>query len=118
DGYVDDVYGINAITGSGDPDDDYFHGTHCAGTIGGVGNNSVGVAGVAWRVRLMACKFLNSSGGGYISDAIECIDYARSKGAKIMSNSWSGGGYSQALWDAIAAARNAGIIFVAAAGNN
>src|SRR5439155_9028487 len=119
DGYVDDVYGINAITGSGDPGDDYFHGTHCAGTIGGVGNNGVGVAGVAWHVKLMACKFISSEGWGYISDAIECIDYARHKGARIMSNSWgSWGGYTQALRDAIAAARDAGIIFVAAAGNN
>ena len=118
DGYVDDVYGINAITGTGNPDDDFFHGTHCAGTIGGAGNNGVGVAGVAWRVKLMACKFLNNGGSGFISDAITCIDYARKKGARIMSNSWAGGGYSQALVDAIAAARSEGIIFVAAAGNS
>src|SRR6185437_16226557 len=62
DGYVDDVHGINAINNSGDPDDDYGHGTHVSGTIGGVGNNSVGVVGVAWHVQIMACKFLDSSG--------------------------------------------------------
>ena len=118
DGYVDDVYGINAITGSGDPNDDFFHGTHCAGTIGGVGNNATGVVGVAWRAKLMACKFLGSEGWGFTSDAIACIDYARKKGARIMSNSWGGGGYDPALVDAIAAARDAGIIFVAAAGNS
>ena len=118
DGYVDDVYGINAITHTGDPWDDHFHGTHVSGTIGGVGNNGKGVVGVAWNVRIMACKFLNSGGSGYISDAVTCIDYARSKGAKIMSNSWGGGGFSSALRDAIIAARDADIIFVAAAGNN
>ncbi|MGA2139973.1 MAG: S8 family serine peptidase, partial [Verrucomicrobiia bacterium] len=116
--YPNDVHGINAITGSGDPMDDFFHGTHCAGIIGAVGNNSVGVVGVAWNVRIMACKFLDSSGTGSTSDAIECIDYAVSKGAKLLSNSWGGGGYSQALFDAIAAARDADVIFVAAAGNN
>jgi len=117
-GYVDDMHGVNAITGSGNATDDNGHGTHCAGTIGGVGNNGIGVTGVAWRVKLMACKFLSAQGSGTTSDAIEAIDYARRNGADIMSNSWGGGGYSQALFDAIAAARDAGIVFVAAAGNS
>jgi len=116
-GYIDDVHGINAITNSGNPMDDNGHGTHCAGTIGGVGNNGTGMTGVAWNVKLMALKFLSASGSGTTSDAIKCINYARLKGADIMSNSWGGGGYSQALFDAIEAARAAGIIFVAAAGN-
>lgn len=119
DGYVDDVYGINSITGTGDPKDDHLHGTHCAGTIGGVGNNGIGVVGVAWHVRLMACKFLDAGGYGSNSDAIECINYAVSKGADILSNSWGCQScYEQALRDAIAAARDAGVIFVAAAGNS
>ena len=118
DGYVDDVYGINAITGSGDPWDDHYHGTHVSGTIGAVGNNGIGVVGVAWNVRIMALKFLNSGGSGWTSDAIKCIDYAIAKGAHILNNSWGGGGPDNALRDAIIAARNAGIIFVAAAGNN
>jgi subtilisin family serine protease len=117
-GYIDDVYGINAITNTGDPNDDNGHGTHVAGTIGAVGNNGVGVVGVSWQVRIMALKFLSSSGSGSTSDAIKCIDYARAKGAKVMSNSWGGGGFSSALRDAIIAARNADIIFVAAAGNS
>ncbi|MCX8090770.1 MAG: S8 family serine peptidase, partial [Verrucomicrobiae bacterium] len=116
--YSNDVHGINAITGSGNPLDDHFHGTHVAGTIGALGNNGLGVAGVAWKVRLMALKFLGSDGQGDTSDAIECINYAIAKGAHILNNSWGGGAYSQALADAIAAARAAGIIFVAAAGNN
>ena len=63
-GYIDDVHGINAITGSGDPNDDYFHGTHVAGTIGASGNNSTGVVGVAWGVKIMALKFLDDQGYG------------------------------------------------------
>lgn len=121
-GYIDDVHGINAIDDSGDPMDHNGHGTHCAGTIGGVGNNGVGVTGVAWNVQIMACKFLDGIPGGTTSgstaDAIKCIDYARLKGAKIMSNSWGGPSYSDTLLEAITRAQSAGIIFVAAAGND
>ena len=117
-GYIDDVYGINSITGSGNPMDDNNHGTHCSGTIAGVGNNSIGVAGVCWTARIMALKFLNAGGTGDISDAIECVEYAISKGAHILSNSWGGGGYSQAMKDAIDDAATAGMLFCAAAGNN
>jgi Zn-dependent metalloprotease/subtilisin family serine protease len=116
-GYIDDVYGINAITGSGNPMDDHDHGTHCAGTIGGVGNNGVGVAGVCWNVQIMALKFIDASGSGYTSDAIECMQYGVVKGARVLSNSWGGDGYEQALKDAIDAAGAAGVVFVAAAGN-
>lgn len=118
DGFVDNIFGINAITNSGDPLDDNNHGTHVAGTIGAASNNGSPHVGVAWRVRLMACKFLDASGSGYTSDAIDCINFAVNKGAKILNNSWGGGGYSQALHDAIAAARDAGVLFVAAAGNS
>jgi subtilisin family serine protease len=116
-GYIDDVYGINAITGSGDPWDDNGHGTHCAGTIGATANDSGPHVGVAWNVRLMALKFLSAGGSGWTIDAIECIQYATLNGADIMSNSWGGGGYSQGLFDAIDAAHRAGILFIAAAGN-
>lgn len=116
-GYVDDVFGINAITGSGDPLDDHSHGTHCAGTIGAAANDGYPHVGVAWQVRLMACKFLGASGGGTYSDAVEAIDYAVSKGAKILNNSWGGYGYSRALYEAIDRARLQGVLFVAAAGN-
>lgn len=120
-GYIDDIFGINSIiTGSGDPLDDDLdgHGTHTSGTIGARGNNNVGVAGVAWSVQIMALKFLSSQGSGTVSDAIECIDYGIAKGANILSNSWGGGGFSLALDDAIERAQTAGIIFVAAAGND
>jgi T5SS/PEP-CTERM-associated repeat protein len=120
-GYVDDVYGINAITDTGDPLFDVNdHGTHVSGIIGAVGNNGKGIVGVAWNVRIMACKFINSNGGAWMSDAIQCIDYAISNGAKIMNNSWGypyGTPPSMALRDAIIAARDADIIFVVSAGN-
>ena len=74
-GYIDDIHGINAITGSGDPFDDNGHGTHVSGTIGAVGNNGVGVVGVNWAVRIVGCKFLDSAGSGFLSDALECLNY-------------------------------------------
>ena len=119
DGYIDDVHGINAILGTGLPLDDYGHGTHVSGTVGGVGNNSVGVVGVAWRVQLMECKFIDAQGNGSISDAIKCLDYARRKGAKIVNASWGSYSFnSTALYDAINSLRQAGILFVAACGND
>jgi subtilisin family serine protease len=118
-GYVDDVHGINAILGNGDPSDDYGHGTHVAGIIGAVGNNQVGGVGVCWQVQIMACKFLDAVGDGTISDAVRCIDYARNHGAHIINASWGSTTFtSEALRDAIASARDAGIIFVAACGNS
>jgi len=122
-GYIDDVHGINAITGSGDPMDDQGHGSHCSGSIGGVGNNGTGVAGVNWNVSIIGMKFLDSDGSGTTADAITCIDYAiwlRNNGINltVLSNSYGGGGYEQIMYDAIDAADNAGLLFVAAAGND
>jgi len=117
-GYTDDIYGYDFINNDADPDDnDHYHGTHCAGTIGGVGNNGQGVAGVAWNVKMMAIKFLGPS-GGYTSDAILSVEYATDMGAHLSSNSWGGGGFSQALKDAIDDAGANGALFVAAAGNS
>jgi alpha-tubulin suppressor-like RCC1 family protein/subtilisin family serine protease len=118
DGYVDNVYGINGITNSGNPMDDNGHGTHCSGTIGAQANGGGPLVGVAWSVRIMACKFLSASGGGTTSDAIKCINFAVINGAHILSNSWGGGGFSQALADSITAANVSGVLFVAAAGNS
>jgi len=111
-------HGINAISNNNDPQDNNGHGSHVSGTIGAVGNNGKGVVGVTRQVKLMGCKALNFGGSGNISDAITCINYAIAHGANIMSNSWGGTDFSQALLDAITAAGNAGIPFVCAAGNN
>lgn len=124
-GYVDDVFGWDFFhddaTVYHEDDSDYdTHGTHVAGTIGARGNNADpdgftgGVAGVAWNVKLMSCKFLGN-GGGSTSDAIKALNYAKMMGATITSNSWGGGGYSRALEEAIA---NSGMLFIAAAGNS
>lgn len=122
-GVIDDIYGYNAINNSGNPFDDQSHGTHCAGTIGARGNNGIGVAGVAWKVKLMGLKFLDSQGRGSDSNAIKAINYAinmKNKGGslRILSNSWGGGGYNPALLNVIQAANDNGILFVAAAGND
>lgn len=117
DGYVDNVFGINAITNDGDPMDDNQHGSHVAGTIGASANDAGPIVGVAWNIRIMACKFLDASGSGGLDDAIECIEFAQLNGAHIMNNSWGGGPYVQSLFDAIQATRDAGRLFVAAAGN-
>jgi subtilisin family serine protease len=117
-GFVDDKHGINAINNSGNPMDDNDHGTHCAGTIAATAFGGGGHVGVAYNVRIMALKFLSAGGGGATSDAITCVDYAVANGADIMSNSWGGGGASQALLDSIRAANAANIIFIAAAGND
>jgi subtilisin family serine protease len=121
-GYIDDVHGINALTGSGDPMDDNGHGTHVSGTIGAVGNNGVGVAGVNWKVQIMGLKFLGASGSGSLSGAVVALNYAvmmknRGVNVRVSNNSWGGGSFTQTLFDAIKRARDAGIIFVAAAGN-
>lgn len=83
-----------------------------------VGNNSLGVVGVNWHVKLMALKFLNDSGSGSTSGTISAVNYAVNKGVKVSNNSWGGGSYSQALYHAIENGKAVGHIFVAAAGNN
>ncbi|MFM6254253.1 MAG: S8 family serine peptidase, partial [Dolichospermum sp.] len=75
--------------------------SHPCHTIAGKGNNGVGVTGVAWNAKIMPVKFLNDQGSGTLSNAILAINYATAKGVKITNNSWGGGGYSQALYDAI-----------------
>jgi subtilisin family serine protease len=116
-GYVDDIRGWDFANEDNDPIDDNNHGTHCAGTIGAVGNNAVGVTGVCWQVSLVGLKFLSSSNRGATSDGIEATAYATRLGCTLTSNSWVGGGYSQGLYNAINAANIAGIPFIAAAGN-
>lgn len=119
-GCVDDVHGcdFSATNSDGNPMDVYGHGTHCAGTIGAKGNDGVDVVGVAWNVTILPVRFLGDNGGGTTEGAIKSIQYATRMGVHIMSNSWGGGAFSQALLDVIKQARDAGILFVAAAGNS
>jgi hypothetical protein len=126
-GYVDDVYGWdfdgnNNTVFDGVSDD---HGTHVAGTIGAVGGNGKGVAGVCWNVKLLDAKFLGTR-GGTTANAIKAVDYFTALKTRSLNpvniiatnNSWGGGGFSQGLQDAIERANAAGILFIAAAGNS
>ncbi len=117
-GFVDDIHGYDFANNDADPLDDQGHGTHVAGTVAAVGNNGIGVTGINWNAQIMALKFLDSSGSGDTDDAIKAIDYAVANGATISNNSWGyNGSFSQALYDAVKAARDADHVFVAAAGN-
>ncbi len=117
-GYIDDIHGYDFFSNESDPDDEHGHGTHVSGTICAESNNGIGVSGVAWQCKIMALRFIGPD-GGYTSDAIRALEYAVAKGVKISSNSWGGGSYSTALYDAInnAASTNEHL-FVAAAGND
>lgn len=117
-GFIDDVHGYNFATNTADPMDGHGHGTHCSGTIGAVHNNQIGVAGVMGEVTIVPIKFLDDSGSGTLEAAVKAIDYATELNVDLMSNSWGGGGRSQALEDAIKRASDKGIIFTAAAGNS
>ncbi len=115
-GYVDDIYGYDFANKDGDPMDGHSHGTHCAGVIG-ASHDGKGIAGVMGQVKLIGIKFLSDKGSGETIDAISSIEYAIKRGVNVMSNSWGGGEYSEALKEAISHANDVGIVFVAAAGN-
>jgi subtilisin family serine protease len=120
------THGFNAITKACDPFDDHFHGTHVSGTIAAAGNNGVGVAGVNWIGSVMGLKFLSANGSGTTGDAINAIEFAiqakarfnQGANVRVLSNSWGGGGFSQALLDEIVRANQNDMLFVAAAGNS
>jgi subtilisin family serine protease len=123
-GFLDDVHGYDFANHDGNPMDDNGHGTHVSGTIAAVGNNGRGVSGVNWSSSIMALKFMNAQGAGYLSDAIAAVNYATMMrtqygvNVRVDNNSWGGGGFSAALQSAIQASNQAGILFVAAAGNS
>ena len=123
-GYKDDVHGWdfdgnNNTTFDGTQDD---HGTHVSGTIGAIGGNGTGVAGINWNVTIISAKFLGRR-GGTTANAIKAVDYITDLKTRhnlnivTTNNSWGGGGFSQGLQDAIGRANAKDILFVAAAGN-
>lgn len=124
-GYIDDINGWdfdgdNNSVFDGVNDD---HGTHVAGTIGALGGNGTGVAGMCWQIKMISAKFLGNL-GGTTANAIKAVDYLTDLKTRLglnlvaSNNSWGGGGFSQALADAITRAGTAQILFVAAAGND
>jgi subtilisin family serine protease len=122
-GSFNDQQGYNGTDPLTDPMDDNGHGTHCAGIIGAEGDNSEGIAGINWHVQIMPLKFLGRGGFGTTADAIKAINYAidRKKhgvNIRVINASWGSTANSKALEDAIRAAGDAGILFVAAAGND
>ena len=119
-GYSDDWHGWNLVANNNNPNDDDVdgHGSHVAGIIGATGHNNIGVSGINWNVKLMPIKFLDSAGGGVISNSAIAINYAVKNGAKVINASYEyGAPPSQTELNAIAAAGAAGVLFVAAAGN-
>ncbi|MEM7131917.1 MAG: S8 family serine peptidase [Chloroflexota bacterium] len=116
-GYIDDIYGWDFYDNDNDPNDENGHGTHIAGTVAAQGNNGTGVTGVAWRAKLMALRFMNAEGWGYLSDALAAVEYATAMGANITNNSWGGVDFVNAMYAAVAKAGDANVLFVSAAGN-
>ena len=122
-GYIDDIFGINAITRSSNPMDDNGHGTMCAGLLGAVGNNATGIAGANWTVKIMAIKISDSTGTTSLAAKLTGIQYVFSQklaGQKIAAAnlSYSSSGYSQSEFDALNQLGQSGVTLVAAAGNN
>ena len=115
---TDSLNGLNAVAMTGVPTDDLGHGTHTSGIVGAVGNNGVGVAGVAWQVQLMELKFIGSNDEGSTSDELPCIEYAIDHKVSVINASFGDMGFSESEMDAISAAGKAGVIFVCSAGNS
>jgi subtilisin family serine protease len=114
--FVDDFVGWDFVNNDNNPMDDHGHGTHTTGTIAGHANDG-GVVGVAHRASVMILKFLGASGSGTTAGAISSVNYSVMEGASVSSNSWGGGGFSTALFNAIKAGGDVGQVFIAAAGN-
>ncbi len=117
-GLVDDYMGYDFVSNDSDPFDDNEHGTHVAGIIGAKGNNGIGTVGVCWNVSLMALKAFDDQGNGTVDDAISAMEYAVQNGARIINASWGLDERSRALEEAVQRASDAGVLFIAAAGNN
>lgn len=119
-GYTDDLVGWDWVNNDNDPMDDNGHGTGVSGVLGAIGDNGVGIAGVNWRVQMMPLRFKFDNPTWTVDAAVSAIDYAVDMGTPISSNSWgsTSGEFIQEIYDAIDRGRQAGHLFVAAAGNS
>lgn len=113
------VYGWNFVTNSPNPIDDHGHGTHVAGIIGAISDPKSGVSGVAHQVSIMSVKYYSESNSGTVNleNTVKAINYAIDNGARIINYSGGGPDFSEKEYLAIKRAEAAGILFVAAAGN-
>lgn len=110
-------HGYDFIKNTNDPMDQHGHGTHVSGTIGAVGNNSVGTTGVCWTARIMAVRVLDATGSGATAGIVQGIDFAVANGAKVINMSLGGSSMDAAYSTAITNAKNSGVVVVVAAGN-
>jgi len=116
--HPNDFIGWNFVDNTNRPFDDFGHGTHTAGIIGAIGDNGEGVVGVNWKTQIAALKFLDATGSGSLENAALALSYAVQHQIPISNNSWGAPiSFFQSLFDVVAASRDAGHIFVAAAGN-
>ncbi len=131
-GYVDDINGWDFLTDTNDPSPKYdkncltrgtcleeaiLHGTFISGVAAAIGNNGTGIAGMSWQTKIMPLRVLDQNGSGNTQDVINAINYAIHNGADIINLSFVGDSYDQALGNALYNAFKAGIVIVAAAGN-
>lgn len=123
-GYIDDINGYDFANNDNTPMDQNGHGTHVAGIIAAESDNGLGIAGVARGTVFICMQFMDSSGNGLTSDAIDALEYVRdlkeNRGINVLmtNNSWGGGGFSQSLYDEIKNHRDAGLLFIAATDNS
>jgi subtilisin family serine protease len=125
-GFIDDYNGWDFINNVPDPSPKFedgfteagiMHGTIVAGIIAAASNNGTGISGVTWKVQIMPLKVLDDKGEGRTSEVIRAIDYAINNHANIINFSFVGLDYSRGLYEAVKRAHDAGLIMVAAAGN-
>lgn len=118
-GCIDDIHGCNFISNTGDLTDNHGHGTHIAGIVGAEGGNGIGISGVSPKVSLMVLKYYDprAPGTDNLKNTIKAINYAVEQKVDIINYSGGGLDFSQSEFDAVQKAEKAGIIFVAAAGN-
>ncbi len=111
------VEGYDFVNDRSNAEDDNGHGTHVAGTIAQSTNNNYGVAGIAYKAKIMPLKVLSGTGGGTVGDIAEAIRFAVDNKADVINMSLGGGGETQVMKEAIEYAYSKGVVIVAAAGN-